>query len=201
MPLSEDHKPDRPDETERVRQAGGDVVNVMGTWRVSTAEGAAAAAGQAAQEGDLQCMDGHDYLGVARKPKAGSILDCCCAHACCRTWMLRPRPLIAMHLCDRHGCPGVARAFGDQSLKFPKPLVISTPEIQVVDVQEDDCFVVLACDGVWDVLSNQEVVDIGIVRARRLASPYTYTDICTYAHTHTHTHTHTHMRACIRTYR
>ena len=84
MPLSEDHKPDRPDETERVREAGGDVVNVMGTWRVTTAEGAAAAAGQAAQEGDLQCMDGHDYLGVARVPQTGSVLDCCYAYHYCR---------------------------------------------------------------------------------------------------------------------
>jgi len=43
-----------------------------------------------------------------------------------------------------HEYLAVARAFGDEALKKPQPLVISTPEIQVVDIEEEDCFLVVA---------------------------------------------------------
>ena len=51
----------------------------------------------------------------------------------------------------------VSRAFGDLELKDP-PIVVSTPEITVRPIESTDQFVVLACDGVWDVLSDQEVI-------------------------------------------
>ncbi|EEY65747.1 uncharacterized protein PITG_03271 [Phytophthora infestans T30-4] len=50
----------------------------------------------------------------------------------------------------------VSRAFGDRSLKTPTSLVSCEPEVKRVTVQDDDLFLVLACDGVWDVLSEQE---------------------------------------------
>ncbi|EGZ28102.1 hypothetical protein PHYSODRAFT_463946, partial [Phytophthora sojae] len=48
------------------------------------------------------------------------------------------------------------RAFGDRSLKTPTALVSCDPEVTRFQVQEDDLFLVMACDGVWDVLSNQD---------------------------------------------
>ncbi|CEG37025.1 phosphomevalonate kinase [Plasmopara halstedii] len=54
----------------------------------------------------------------------------------------------------------VSRAFGDRSLKIPTALVSCEPEIKRVEVHPDDLFLILACDGVWDVLSAQDAVDI-----------------------------------------
>lgn len=39
------------------------------------------------------------------------------------------------------------------------PLVISEPEINTRDVDDDDEFIVLASDGLYDVFSDQEIVD------------------------------------------
>jgi serine/threonine protein phosphatase PrpC len=55
----------------------------------------------------------------------------------------------------------VSRAFGDLDAK---PHVSHEPDIYdyVLDVHKNniiDRFIILACDGVWDVLSNQEAVD------------------------------------------
>ncbi|GFZ05628.1 protein phosphatase 2C family protein [Actinidia rufa] len=56
--------------------------------------------------------------------------------------------------------PGLAmaRAFGDFCLK--EYGVISIPEFSHRTLTESDKFIVLASDGVWDVLSNEEVVEI-----------------------------------------
>ncbi len=54
----------------------------------------------------------------------------------------------------------VSRGFGDVSLKRPTALVTCTPEIRVESVTADDICVIMACDGVWDVVSDQEAVDI-----------------------------------------
>ncbi|KAK3244079.1 hypothetical protein CYMTET_46294, partial [Cymbomonas tetramitiformis] len=56
----------------------------------------------------------------------------------------------------------VSRAFGDVKLKRPLPLVSATPEIEVCKLDDEDAFMVLACDGVWDVLTEQEAVDVVI---------------------------------------
>lgn len=102
--LSEDHKPDRNDERNRIASAGGAVINVMGIWRV----------------------------GTAPESAGGSA----------RTWL------------------SVSRSFGDVSLKEPSAVVCSVPDTLHRPVGAEDCFVVTACDGVWDVLSDQEVVDV-----------------------------------------
>ena len=39
----------------------------------------------------------------------------------------------------------------------PPPQVVATPDIEHVRLQDGDEFALLACDGIWDVLSNQEV--------------------------------------------
>ncbi|KAL6131511.1 hypothetical protein ACLB2K_069886 [Fragaria x ananassa] len=91
VPLSSDHKPDRPDELLRIEAAGGRVIY----W------------------------DGPRVLGV-----------------------------LAM-----------SRAIGDNYLK---PYVISEPEVTIMDrTAEDECLI-LASDGLWDVVSNDTAC--GVVR-------------------------------------
>ncbi|XP_020177956.1 probable protein phosphatase 2C 8 [Aegilops tauschii subsp. strangulata] len=83
VPLSADHKPDRPDEMERVEAAGGKVIN----W------------------------NGYRILGVL----------------------------------------ATSRSIGDYYLK---PYVIAEPEVTVMDRTDKDEFLILASDGLWDVVSN-----------------------------------------------
>ncbi|CAM0872480.1 unnamed protein product [Alopecurus aequalis] len=93
IPLSSDHKPDRPDELERIQAAGGRVI----FW------------------------DGARVFGV-----------------------------LAM-----------SRAIGDSYLK---PYVISDPEVRVLERKDgEDEFLILASDGLWDVVSNE--VACNVVRA------------------------------------
>ncbi|WKA07477.1 hypothetical protein VitviT2T_025302 [Vitis vinifera] len=84
VPLSNDHKPNRPDELDRVEAAGGRVIN----W------------------------DGYRVLGVL----------------------------------------ATSRSIGDQHLK---PFVISEPEVTVSERTDADEFLILASDGLWDVISNE----------------------------------------------
>lgn len=85
IPLSSDHKPDRPDELERIQAAGGRVI----FW------------------------DGARVFGV-----------------------------LAM-----------SRAIGDSYLK---PFVIPDPEVRVLERKDgEDEFLILASDGLWDVVSNE----------------------------------------------
>ncbi|BAF18292.1 protein phosphatase 2C 51 [Oryza sativa Japonica Group] len=84
LPLSTDHKPDRPDELERVEAAGGRVIN----W------------------------NGYRVLGVL----------------------------------------ATSRSIGDYYLK---PFVSAEPEVRVVERTDKDEFLILASDGLWDVVSNE----------------------------------------------
>ncbi|XP_010536514.1 PREDICTED: probable protein phosphatase 2C 75 [Tarenaya hassleriana] len=89
IPLSFDHKPDRPDERARIEAAGGQVLSLYG-------------------------------------PRVQGIL-------------------------------ATSRAIGDQYLK---PLVSWEPEITMMRREpEDDCLII-ASDGLWDVLSSQEACNI-----------------------------------------
>ncbi|GMH25554.1 hypothetical protein Nepgr_027397 [Nepenthes gracilis] len=54
------------------------------------------------------------------------------------------------------GCLAVARAFGDKSLKDH---LSSEPDVVVEKIDDDTEFILLASDGIWHVLSNQEAVD------------------------------------------
>lgn len=102
VPLSSDHKPDRPDELLRIEAAGGRVIY----W------------------------DGPRVLGV-----------------------------LAM-----------SRAIGDNYLK---PYVIPDPEVTVVErTKEDECLI-LASDGLWDVVSNETACGVArmCLRAQKPLSP------------------------------
>lgn len=55
------------------------------------------------------------------------------------------------------GLLAVTRSFGDHSIK---EFVISEPYIQSRKIIDDNSFIVLACDGVFDVLSDEETCNI-----------------------------------------
>ncbi|MBA0643861.1 hypothetical protein Goklo_028116 [Gossypium klotzschianum] len=86
--LYHDHKPDRPDERERVEAAGGRVINI----------------------------NGNRILGA----------------------------LATSRSIDR----------------YLKPYVISKPEVSVIERTKSDTFVILASDGLWDVVSNELACEV-----------------------------------------
>lgn len=53
----------------------------------------------------------------------------------------------------------VSRAIGDHCLR---PYVIPEPELLMVERTPDDEVLVMASDGLWDVMNNQEVVDMAL---------------------------------------
>ncbi|KAG8380316.1 hypothetical protein BUALT_Bualt06G0003000 [Buddleja alternifolia] len=77
-----------------------------------------------------------------------------------RVFALQDEPEVARVWLPHHDCPGLAmaRAFGDFCLK--EFGLISVPEISYRRITDKDEFIVLATDGIWDVLSNKEVIDI-----------------------------------------
>ncbi|KAJ8556043.1 hypothetical protein K7X08_022801 [Anisodus acutangulus] len=77
-----------------------------------------------------------------------------------RVFALQDEPEVArvwLPNCDSPGL-AMARAFGDFCLKDFG--LISVPDVYYHRITERDEFVLLATDGVWDVLSNKESVDI-----------------------------------------
>lgn len=62
-----------------------------------------------------------------------------------------------------NGVLSVTRALGDWDMKLPKgsasPL-IAEPELKQIVLTEDDEFLIIGCDGIWDVLSSQQAVSI-----------------------------------------
>ena len=64
-----------------------------------------------------------------------------------------------------NGSLAVSRALGDfdykrvAGLPCTEQLVSAEPELSCIERSPDDEFLVLACDGIWDVMSNQEVAD------------------------------------------
>jgi len=74
-----------------------------------------------------------------------------------------------------NGSLAVSRALGDFEYKMDnnlgpdKQLVSPEPEISVISRQEDvDEFIVIGCDGIWDVMTNEEVGEY--IRSRMLLS-------------------------------
>lgn len=51
----------------------------------------------------------------------------------------------------------------DESLSPEEQMITADPELQTLEITDEDEFIVLACDGVWNSLSSQEV---GALRER-----------------------------------
>lgn len=64
-----------------------------------------------------------------------------------------------------NGQLAVSRAFGDRSLKSH---LRSDPDVQTTDIDVDIEMLILASDGIWKVMANQEAVDI----AKRMKDPH-----------------------------
>ena len=54
----------------------------------------------------------------------------------------------------------MSRSLGDEVAK--RVGVVSDPEIREIELEEQDKFIVQASDGVWEFMSNKEVIDIVI---------------------------------------
>lgn len=50
----------------------------------------------------------------------------------------------------------VSRAIGDYGLK---DVVIAVPDTQTISVTDDDDFLVMACDGIWDYVNEIDVAN------------------------------------------
>lgn len=50
---------------------------------------------------------------------------------------------------------GITRAIGDHCMK---QWIISTPHVAVLELEPGDDYLVLACDGVWDVVKDEEAI-------------------------------------------
>lgn len=59
---------------------------------------------------------------------------------------------------QRDGGLAVARSIGDHCLK--KAGVTAMPEVKAYDLNEDDLFMILATDGLWEFISSQEAAEI-----------------------------------------
>jgi len=56
-----------------------------------------------------------------------------------------------------NGVLAVTRSLGDSAMK---EFVVGTPYTTTVELTDADEFLILACDGLWDVLKDQEAVDL-----------------------------------------
>ncbi|XP_030539876.1 probable protein phosphatase 2C 13 [Rhodamnia argentea] len=74
-----------------------------------------------------------------------------------------------------NGCLSVTRALGDWDLKLPlgsaSPL-IADPDVQQVVLTEDDEFLIIGCDGIWDVMTSQYAVSLVRQGLRRHSDPH-----------------------------
>jgi protein phosphatase 1G len=81
-----------------------------------------------------------------------------------------------------NGGLNLSRAIGDHGYKMnhelaPDAQMISAmPDLKVIELEPEDDFMVLACDGIWNYMSNEEVV--GFVKQRIDAAKSTLAEIC-----------------------
>jgi serine/threonine protein phosphatase PrpC len=62
-----------------------------------------------------------------------------------------------------NGMLAMTRALGDVLLKMPvlpNDVVSNVPDITSTDLNPQDVFVIVACDGLWDVINDQQAVDL-----------------------------------------
>jgi len=78
-----------------------------------------------------------------------------------------------------NGMLAIARAFGDHQLKapaLPNDAVSNVPDITSTELTDQDMFVIVACDGLWDVIEDQESVNLVLEGIRELMALLPSTD-------------------------
>jgi protein phosphatase 2C len=78
------------------------------------------------------------------------------------------RPIAAGHVI--RSALAVTRALGDAAFKRPERHVIATPDVLRLPLSPRLRFVLLATDGVWDVLSDQMACDVAGAALRKAAA-------------------------------
>ncbi|CAN1784215.1 Probable protein phosphatase 2C 73 [Linum perenne] len=133
-----------------VRQASGELLYVA-----NVGDSRAVLATTAEDDGSLVAVQ----LTVDFKPtlpeEAERIVECKG-----RVFSLEDEPGVERVWLPHEESPGLAmsRAFGDYCIKDYG--LISEPQVTLRHISSNDRFVILATDGVWDVISNQEAVEI-----------------------------------------
>merc|ERR1740117_418916 len=71
---------------------------------------------------------------------------------------------------ESHTYLSCSRALGDPELKLnpDRPILSNIPECNMNKVEPEDLFLILACDGVWDVISDQQ----GLLQERIMTLPF-----------------------------
>ncbi|CAJ1366880.1 unnamed protein product [Effrenium voratum] len=72
-----------------------------------------------------------------------------------------------------NGMLAISRAFGDFQLKaptWPNDIVSNVPEVSATLLCEGDIFVIMACDGLWDVIEDQDAVNLVIEGMRTMVN-------------------------------
>ncbi|XP_051151371.1 probable protein phosphatase 2C 60 isoform X2 [Andrographis paniculata] len=70
-----------------------------------------------------------------------------------------------IHVGRVNGSLNLSRAIGDMEFKqnkflpAEKQIITANPDVNIVELHDDDEFIVLACDGIWDCMSSQQLVD------------------------------------------
>ena len=76
-----------------------------------------------------------------------------------------------------NGNLALSRALGDfvfkknENKKAEDQIVTAYPDVDMKDLTSDHEFIVLACDGIWDVLSNEEVLEFVRTRIAQQIEP------------------------------
>ena len=85
----------------------------------------------------------------------------------------------------------MTRGFGDHDLKaqsngatpvYIKPFLTPQPEVRVLDIENETVtendVLIMATDGLWDVVSNERVASIGIMNFFFVVSSYCFYIFC-----------------------
>ena len=141
LAMSVDHKPSREDEAKRIRDAGGFVINnrVMGELAVSRAFG-----DSEFKKGIQSIIDEDNRSGsVGVSVKSERVIDG-----------------MPVHSSGGHagGNGNNGGRYGSDDIPWDQPLVIAEPDIEVTTITENDQFLLVACDGLFDVFSGEDIV-------------------------------------------
>ncbi|XP_028109830.1 probable protein phosphatase 2C 60 isoform X2 [Camellia sinensis] len=129
--LSRDHKPDLEAEKDRIVKAGGFVQygRVNGSLNLARAIGISS----------LYFLLLLKAIGAPR-----------------RQGLLGPRLKVQG---EAQTSPRDMELKQNKSLPAEKQIVTANPDVNTVELCDDDEFLVIACDGIWDCMSSQQVVD------------------------------------------